>query len=133
MSGSSDSGSEGLPYDSRTVSSEPAGPPATPETAELLENVLRKTLSVCTSDEPLDKAEMQRFLEVARRHREQPLSADPVVRELVLAALEGHFAGERGEDFWQATAAQIAQTLLDDPVARPRLERFWGRLCEETS
>jgi hypothetical protein len=133
MSGSSASSPEGLPYDPRTVSDEPTGPQATPESAEFLDNVLQETLAVCTSDEPLDRAEMQRFLEVARRHRGQLLAADPVVGELVFAVLAGHFAGQQGEEFWRATAARIARTLLADPTARARLERFWGRLCEEVS
>jgi len=133
MSGSSASGSDGLPYASRTISGEPAGPQATPETAELLENVLRETLAVCASEQPLDRAEMRRFLDVARRHRGQALEADPVASELVFAAMEGHFAVEHHEEFWRAAAAQIARTLLNDPVAKPRLERFWGRLCEEAA
>jgi hypothetical protein len=133
MSASSVSGSEGVPYASRTVSDTPAGPRATPETAELLENVLQQTLAVCSSDHPLDPAEMQRFLAVARRYHGQPLAADPVASELVFAALEGRLAGEHDEGFWRAAAAQVARTLLDDPVAKPRLERFWGRLCEEAA
>jgi len=133
MSGSSASGPEGLPYAPRAVSDDPVGPQATPETAELLENVLQETLAVCTSDEPLDRGEIERFLQVARRHRGQPLAADPVAGELVFAVLARHFAGEFREEFWRAAAARIARTLLDDPVAKARLERFWGRLCEEAS
>jgi len=133
MFASGASGSEGLPYASRTVSGTPAGPRTTPETAELLENVLRQTLDVCTWEHPLDSAEMRRLLAVARRHCGQPLAADPVVSELVFAALEGRLTGEHDEEFWRAAAAHVARTLLDDPVAKLRLERFWGRLCEEAA
>ncbi len=133
MSASNASGSEGVPYASRTVSDTPAGPRTTPETAEILENVLRETLAVCASEHPLDSAEMRRFLAVARRHCGQPLAADPVASELVFAALEGRLTGEHDEAFWRAAAAHVARTLLDDPVAKPRLERFWGRLCEEAA
>jgi hypothetical protein len=135
MSGSSDSGSEGLPYASRTLSGEPVGPHAGPETPELLENVLRETLAICTSDEPLDDADMQRLRQVARRFSGRPVASEPVAAELVYAVLEGHFAvgvSVAGE-FWRTAAAQIAQTLLGDPGAKARLERLWTRLGGEAS
>lgn len=131
MSGSSAFNSGGSPQVSRTLPGEAAAPPPAPETAELLENVLRATLAVCASDEPLDRAQMERFLEVTKRHRGQPVTAEPVGRELVFAALEGQFPSPHGEGFWQAMASQIARTLFEDPLARQRLERLWASLCEE--
>jgi hypothetical protein len=58
---------------------------------------------------------------------------EPVAIELVYAVLEGHFvvgASVAGE-FWRTAAGHIAQTLLDDPGAKARLERFWTRLGGE--
>lgn len=106
--------------------------PTEPPLGEVWEQVLRETLAVCTSEAPLEPAQMQRLRQVAQRFRGRPLEVDPVGTELVYAVFEGHFV-EEGKpcDFWRAAAAHVAQTLLDDPVAGPRLERFWARLTAE--
>jgi hypothetical protein len=100
-----------------------------------LENVLRATLAICASDEPLDAADLERLRKVARRYAPSPLVNTHVVADLVFAVLEGHFLGGRvaEEVVWRTTANQIAQTLMDDPISRERLERFWTRLVGEAS
>ena len=132
MSQPSGSGFEGFPYVSRTISQEPAPPEPVPQSAALLEAVLHATLTVCASDEPLDPSDMRRLREVARRHAECRTVSEPIVVELVGAVLEGHFAGGGVlEGIGPAAATQIAQTLLDDPAANARIERFWNRLVGE--
>jgi hypothetical protein len=129
MSQPSGSASEGLPYVFKTISAEPAPPEPAPQSAALLEAVLHATLTVCASDEPLDPSDLQRLREVARRHAECSAVTEPILVELVRAVLEGHFAdGDVWEAMGPVIAVQIAQTLLDDPPAKARIERFWKRL-----
>ena len=100
----------------------------------LLDSVLRQTLEESTSGEELDPAEKTALLEVAGRHRGQPLSLDPIVLELVEAVLRTHFRNLAGSsEFWRLISAQIARSLFDDPVAHSRLELFWDRLCGKKS
>jgi len=132
MASSSASGPGGFEWSERTVSRQEAAPPPEPHKAELLDQVLRETLAICTSDEPLQPADLERFRRVARQYAGHALTAYPVGAELVYAVLEGHFADEGpAEEFWRGAAAEIAETLLSDAVAKPRLERFWARLSGE--
>jgi hypothetical protein len=99
-----------------------------------LEAVLHATLAVCASDEPLDPSDMQRLREVARRHAECRAVTEAIAVELVRAVLEGHFVGgDVLKGIGPGAANQIAQTLLDDPAAKARIERFWNRLIGEAS
>jgi hypothetical protein len=96
-----------------------------------LQQVLAETRETLLLDEPLAAGDQQALAEVARRHRGRPLTLEPVARELVSAILRNHFSGLpgflRGE---QSLSAQVAQSLMEDPVARERLEAFWVRLGE---
>jgi hypothetical protein len=100
----------------------------TPDAA-LLEWVLRQTSEWYHSSEQFDAADMEALLEVGRRHRGEPLSLEPVAVELVQAALRGHFSPQADTaEVRRTICTQIAQTLLDDPVARERLQTFWAQL-----
>ncbi len=134
MSQPSGPGSEGLPYVSKTISREPTLPEPSRQSAELLESVLHATLTICASDEPLDPSDLQRLREVARRHAGCSTVTEPVAVELVRAVLEGHFpSGSFVEGVGPTAVTQIAQTLLDDPASKARLERFWNRLVGEAT
>jgi len=123
--------SEGSSYISRTISSEPDFRQSTPETAELLEKVVRETLSIGAADVPFDAGDMRRLREVARRHAGAALTTEPAA-ELIYVLLEGLLEGVPA-DVWRDAASEIAGTLLDDPRAKARLERFWTRLSGEVS
>ncbi|MBI4582196.1 MAG: hypothetical protein HY718_21045 [Planctomycetes bacterium] len=102
---------------------EPADDPA------LLESVLRETVAMCAVDEPLDEPEREAIEEVARRHAGQPFALQPVLTGLVEAVLRTQFADRlRSAAFWPDLTARVAETLFDDPVMRPRLERFWAEV-----
>jgi hypothetical protein len=132
MSQSSGSGFEGLPYVSKTISREPPPPESAPQSPALLEAVLHATLTICASDEPLDPSDVQRLRDVARRYADCRTVTEPILVELVRAVLEGHFAGgDVLEGIGPVVATRIAQTLLDDPAATARIERFWNRLVGE--
>ncbi len=97
----------------------------------LLERVLQETLTDDDLHETLTAVDKAALLEVATRHKNQPLSLDPVVVELVRAVLRTHFETlSDSEDLWRTISAEIGQALWDDPAARSRLETFWRHLCE---
>lgn len=133
MSQPGGSGSEGLPYVSKTISRELPPEPA-PQAAALLESVLHATLTICASDEPLDPSDVQRLRDVARRHAGCGTMSEPIAIELVRAVLEGHFlSADDAQGVGPAVAIQIARSLLDDPASKARLQRFWDRLTGEAS
>ena len=97
---------------------------------ELLDSVLRRTAED-GSGATLDAADRDAFEEVARRYRGQPLTLEPVAVELVQAVLSVHFQGfSCPREALRQLSSEVAQTILDDPVAGPRLEAFWGRFGE---
>jgi hypothetical protein len=104
-------------------------PPAEPR---LLEKVLVETSEVLRSEEPLEDGDKESLSEVARRHRDQPLTLDPVATELVSAILRNHLRGLPGlGPMIPAMSACIARSLMDDPIAHARLGALWTRLGGE--
>jgi hypothetical protein len=95
----------------------------------LLEEVLRKTLAICSSDEPLDEDSNNALKSVVARHAGEPFSFDPVAIQLVAAVLRVQFAaGSNSSGIWGELPIRVARTLYDDPPSRERLETFWRRL-----
>ncbi len=93
---------------------------------DLLGRVLAETSEICGVDEPLDEADAAALREVARRFHGQPLVLDPIGVELVQTLLRSHFPAQpHDSQLWQAIAAKIALTLMDDPTSRKRLEALW--------
>lgn len=112
------------------VSAEGPSPAQPTHTRGLLESVLRQTLQESSSPEDLDPTEKAALMEVAARHRGAALTPDPIVVELVEAILTAHFRNLSGSaELFSSISGEIAQSLFDDPAARPRLEAFWDRLC----
>ena len=85
------------------------------------------------SDEPLSASTRSALLSVIRRFRGQPLSMDPVVRELVLATLRSEFTDRWSEVALRPVSRQIAETLWEERETRRRLEAVWLHWCEEPS
>jgi hypothetical protein len=95
----------------------------------LLEKVLQETLlgGEGSPDEPLLAA----LGEVARRHKGQPLSLDPVLVDLIEAIVRINLGQSAVKDAQLGLMPrQIAETLWNDLPSRDRLERFWTRLGE---
>ena len=68
-----------------------------------------------------------------RRHKTTALGA-PVVTELVNALLRLRFGQlTQSGDFWLRMSRWIAETLLEDPASRGRLETLWTQLSEVPS
>jgi hypothetical protein len=125
-SGRRESGAQQQPTSTERVL--PSGQATDPA---LLERVLRQTLTVCGSNEPLDAGSRKALREVVARHRGRPFSLEPVAVELVAAVLRANVeATSSSLDTWRAVSFQVARTLCDDPASRKRLEAFWGRLSQ---
>jgi hypothetical protein len=125
-------------FDSSGASGQPAQPqeaagPAgdRPVESSLLEQAVDETLALASSGPALPGLELAPYAEVARRYRGRPWTLEPVAADLALAVLRRRFGGAGlGETALADLARQTAQTLLDDPHARRRLEEFWKRLLE---
>jgi hypothetical protein len=97
----------------------------------LLENVLRQTLAESEVDFPFEDEEREALLGVVQLYSGQPFSLEPIAVGLVQAVLRVHFRRlTDSPDFWRPVSVQIAQTLVEDPVAGPRLQRLWDRLIQ---
>jgi len=93
------------------------------------ERVLEETEKLLAAEDALEPRQIEALKEVARRHPGERLVLDPIAVELVLAILGVQFgASALPAPVWQEAAWQIAQALLEDPVARPRLEALWGHI-----
>jgi hypothetical protein len=120
------SGSSGTPGNYR-----PYRESADPANRELLDRVLEQTLARINEGQLFEEPDMNALKEVARRHRGQPFSLEPVALELVKAALKpqlGALADTPG--MCDKLSLQVARMLLDDPVASGRLQSFWDRLSQ---
>jgi hypothetical protein len=126
---SSSFGSPGAADSSQGTPTQPVSPAGRTYERSLLESVLQQTLEDSEAGVPLEDADSQALSEVVRRHRGQPLTLEPIAVELVQAVLWTHYGRlASSPEFWRTVSAEVAQTLFDDPVASPRLERLWHRL-----
>lgn len=117
--------------------SEPAAPDAQARPRSLavdpalLEQVLEHTASAVEQSETADPADVAALVEVARRHRGSPLTAEPIIADMVAAVLGAQMrAWFPLEEDWRAMIRSIARTLDDDPPSRRRLESLWAGLLE---
>jgi len=95
----------------------------------LLDEVLRQTQAAFDSHETDDLSEMGPFLDVARRHAGSELTLEPVLVDLVQAAL-AETIGQVAipSDQHDRIPLRVATTLFEDPICHPRLVAFWSRL-----
>ena len=101
--------------------------PASSDESRVIDAVLQQTSQALVARQPLTALEKQAVDDVARRMRGKPL--ETVVAELVLAVLKQHISALPGfGEFGPALSQRVAATLLDDPVAKPRLEALWNGL-----
>lgn len=97
----------------------------------LMEKVLRETLLAEDGDKPIDPAELDVLLQVARRHAGESLSLEPVTVDLVQSFLAHRFGNQlRGAGDWDKMPREIAETLWEDPHSHDRLEVMWSQLVE---
>jgi|TARA_B100000809_G_C15096710_1_gene515285 hypothetical protein len=95
----------------------------------LLEEVLRQTQAAFDAHETDELSEMGPFLEVARQHAGRELTLEPVLVDLVGAALAETIGPLPDSASQQAgIPLRIATTLFEDPSCHDRLVAFWSRL-----
>ena len=95
----------------------------------LLDEVLQQTQAAFDSHETDDLSEMGPFLDVAKRHADSELTLEPVVLDLVKAALaETIGALPDATDQSDRIPLKIAPTLFEAPPCHDRLVVFWSRL-----
>ncbi len=110
---------------------EPAASDEAADQSDLMERVLEETLAATDAAAPLEPRELEALKEVARRHPDEPLTLLPVATELVRAVLSTRFGHLRdGTESWQSMTSTIAETLMDDPSSRDRLQSLWAQLSE---
>jgi hypothetical protein len=70
--------------------------------------------------------------EVVQRYRGQTLTLQPIATALVQAVILPQLPIDAVvAESWQQAIFEIAQTQLDDPPTRDRLERLWAQLQGE--
>ncbi len=122
------------PYDANNPSNNsnqqgesPDSPPAA--TRELLEQVLRQTIAASETTEGLEENERTALRSVVDRHGGTPLSLEPIAVELIEAMLRLRMAAlSKSDKFWKELSLWIAQTMMDDPDSKSRLESLWANL-----
>jgi hypothetical protein len=100
---------------------------------DLLAQVVHETLRALEQDMQRreGRGERESLRQLRGRHRDAPLTLDPIVIEMVEALLEGRFASvPRQATFRQQAARWIAESLWEDPEARQRLHALWEQLRE---
>ena len=123
-------GPQDAPDRPQSASERPGSPSDRTCDRTLMERVLRRTLQENDAGARLEDADQEALLQVTARYRNQPFSLEPIAVEMVSAVLQTHFQKLfDSAGFWRMVSAEIAQTLFDDPLARPRLEGLWHRLC----
>ncbi len=101
---------------------------------KFFQDILQHTLMSPNPAEAVTPEEYESLLEVARRHRGEPLSLDPVAVELVQAMLKSYFRiSKELPKLWNDMAHEIARTLHEDKVLSERLKRLWSKLVEAAS
>jgi len=113
----------------RSEAEQPTAANQAEQERRLLDEVLRQTQAAFDSHETDDLAEMGPFLDVAKRHADSELTLEPVVLELVKAALAETIGALPGKDDQpDRIPLKIATTLFEDPACHDRLVVFWSRL-----
>jgi hypothetical protein len=133
-------GPPGVPEDSGPAGRDPAPDAAGPVAASsgrtidrgILESILQRALVAPDLDDAALTSQVEALAEVARRHRGEPLSMEPVGAELVEAALRAQYGVTGPHPLWRSMSLEIARMLLEDPVSSGRLRRLWDRLLESS-
>lgn len=112
----------------------PTGSAAAEPAPSMLDDVVAETSELLTTPQDLPSETRAALINVARQFAGQPLALDPAGTALVEALLRTEFPvlAER-PPLLARTARAIAQSLLNDPDARLRVEHLWAQLGEESA
>jgi hypothetical protein len=100
----------------------------------MLDDVVAQTSEQLTAPEELEPAVRAALAAVAREYAGQPLRLDTAGVALVEALLRAQLPVLAARPTLLAhTARAVAESLLTDPDARPRVEHLWAQLGEEVT
>ena len=108
-------------------------PPPVGGNRDLLDKILHETLALSKASVIAAPTEMSALRQVAARHPDQKQINQPIAVELVQAVLPAAWATAVSAEQWPAMTANIAQSLLEDPASRSRLQDLWSRLAERAT
>jgi len=95
----------------------------------VLEEVLRQTAELYSLEQESDPADLEPLLDVARRLQGSEFELDPVLIELVRAALQRQLGPARGSDEQFAAMVQrVAEVFYENPESHARMRALWERL-----
>jgi hypothetical protein len=98
---------------------------------ELLSEVLAQTKAALHESEPITAAEIAKFREIVARHPDGEDTLADVVADLAEVVLEIRFGTLfLRPEFRRRVSVLIAETLIDDPLSRSRLESFRSKLSQ---
>jgi len=105
-----------------------------PPSRSMLDDVVAQTSEQLAAVEELEPAVRAALAAVARQYAGQPLTLDPAGVALVEALLRAQFPVlSARQALLTSTARAVAESLLADPGARPRLELLWAQLGEDSA
>jgi hypothetical protein len=95
----------------------------------VLEDVIKQTAALYSLEQTSDPADLEPLVEVARRFPDAEFELDPVLIELVTAALRRQMTqlGKSHEQL-KVVANRVAQALYENPETQTRLSALWLRL-----
>jgi hypothetical protein len=100
----------------------------------MLDDVVAQTSEQLATPEDLEPGVREALVAVARQYAGQPLTLDPAGVALVEALLRAQFPLLAARQALLAqTARAVAESLLADPDARPRVAHLWAQLGEESA
>jgi hypothetical protein len=109
-----------------------AGKPTSELPPDVLADIVAATAAQLSSPASTDPKVHAAMREVARQFAGQPMTAEPTGAALLAAILQHQFPLlKQRPRLLERTAVTVAQSLLDDPSARQRVEYLWAKLAEE--
>jgi len=99
---------------------------------DVLAGIVAATAAQLANPAPTDPALHAVMLEVARQFAGQPMTVEPTGTALLGAILRHQFPLLQSRPrLLDQAALTVAESLLNDPTARQRVEYLWAKLAEE--
>jgi len=103
------------------------------EDPRLLETVVEATLRLTDERESSVATVREAIVEVGQKYRVDRELSPPIVLDLVRSVIARELPGLVAQPAWAVLSAQIAENILNDPVASQRLTRLWQLVLERMS
>ncbi|MBM4075163.1 MAG: hypothetical protein FJ267_05920 [Planctomycetes bacterium] len=105
------------------------GRPGDSTPRRVLEDVIRQTASLYSLELSSDPADLEPLLAVAAKFQGMELQLEPILTELVKAALRRQMkTAWQSEEQFNKVAERVAQTFFENPETLERIRALWSRL-----